>query len=321
MVKMFRRKYRINPETLLVEKAELPVKQKVILGASIAALLILCAVGMRVLYDFHAKSPRLVYLEKQNVRLRQEYKELFDNLRMDEDLLAQFRRKDDRMYRSIFGMEPLPSSIRDAGTGGAVMHSNLSSISDPDLIFEVFDKVDKVLSKAMIQSNSFEDLEKAARYNQQLLARKPLIHPISPDEKFWMTSTFGYRIDPFTKTRKAHQGIDFAGEVGIKIHSTGDGTVIHAGYNRHGYGNEVVIDHGFGYESRYAHLKKIDVKAGDAVTRGAVIGYLGNSGRSTGPHLHYEVLLNERAINPIYCFYEDLTPEEYRIISSRATIE
>jgi len=318
MLNMFGRKYRINPDTLRIEEARLPVKKRAIVWVTAVFLIAGIAVGMRMLYDNHAKSPRLVYYEKQNHQLRDNYESLSFELRNDEQMLAELRRKDDRLYRSIFGMDPLPASIREAGTGGAVMHSSLNSISDPGVVVDVFDKLDKVLMKARIQSSSFEDLEEAALQNQQLLACKPMIQPISPADQVWLTSSFGYRIDPFTKMRRAHHGIDLAGQIGLKIHATGDGVVSIAGHNRRsGYGREVVVDHGFGYQSRYAHLHEILVEPGEKIKRGQVIGTLGSSGRSTGPHLHYEITQKGRPINPFYHFFEDLTPEEYNLIASK----
>jgi murein DD-endopeptidase MepM/ murein hydrolase activator NlpD len=321
MLNMFGRKYKINPETLRVEPAKMPLKKRVLTGVIASLLIIGTAVGMRVLYDQHSKSPRLVFYEKKNQNLREAYRELSQELREDEQLLAQFQRRDDRLYRSIFGMEPIPSSIREAGTGGAARYSALNSISDPGMVIDVFDRVDKVLMKARIQSSSFEDLEQAAHYNQQLLASKPLIQPISPADPYWLTSTFGYRIDPFTKLRRLHQGIDLAGPHGLNIHATGDGVVKIAERNRYGYGNEVFIDHGFGYTSRYAHLREILVEPGEKVKRGQVIGTLGSSGRSTGPHLHYEITRSGRALNPMYYYFEELSAEEYKLITSRAAVD
>jgi murein DD-endopeptidase MepM/ murein hydrolase activator NlpD len=318
MVNIFGRKYRINPDTLSIEEAKLPVKQRVIIGSLITVLILSSAFAMRVIFDQHAKSPRLVYYENKNDELRKDYLSLEKELRTDEIMLSQLQRKDDRLYRSIFGMDPLPTSIREAGTGGAVMYSSLQSINNPEMVIDVFDKIDKVLTKAKIQSNSFEDLEKAAIDNQNLLASKPLIQPISPADRYWLTSDFGYRKDPFTKARKVHHGIDMAGRVGLKIYATGDGVVKIAEVNRHGYGKEVLINHGFGYTSRYAHLNDILVKPGEEVKRGQVIGTLGSTGRSTGPHLHYEIRYFNRAIDPMYCFYEDLSPKEYEIISDRS---
>lgn len=314
---MFGRKYYINPETLRFEERKLTPIKRLRNAFFIGSGLLILALVMRVGYEQYAKSPRLVYYENKNDELRSEYKMLNSLIQLDELHLAELKRKDDRFYRSILGLAPLPSSIREAGTGGSPRHSALQSISDPEMVIDVIAKLDKVFTKARIQSNSFEDLEERAIKNQALIACKPSIQPISPEDKFWMTSTFGYRSDPFTKRRTNHRGIDLAGPYGLDIHSTGEGIVITAEYNRHGYGREVIVDHGFGYKSRYAHLQEITVEKGDKVKRGQLIGKLGSTGRSTGPHLHYEVQFNRKAINPLYCFFEDITPKEYKIISGR----
>lgn len=319
MVNMFGRKYRLNPDTLRIEAVKLSPRVRIIRGSLVTAVLILLAVLMRVSYDQYAKTPRYILYEKQNEKLRQEYMALDSVLQDDEQKLAVLKRKDDRLYRSIFGLEPLPASIREAGTGGAPRYASLQTISDPEMVIDVFDKLDKLVTRAEIQSNSFDYLEREAVKNQQMLACKPSIQPISPGDQYWMTSSFGYRLDPFTRRKTTHRGIDLAGRYGLKIHSTGDGRVVLAEYNRHGYGKEVVIDHGFGYRTRYAHLQDIAVNAGDRVRRGQVIGRLGSTGRSTGPHLHYEVHFRNRAVNPLYLFYENLTPQEYELIASRAS--
>jgi murein DD-endopeptidase MepM/ murein hydrolase activator NlpD len=318
MVNMFGRKYHLNPDTLRIEEVRSSSQRRIARSLVLTIVLTLLAVAMRVSYDQYAKTPRYIHYERQNEKLRQEYQELEAILREDESILAELKRKDDRLYRSIFGLEPLPASIREAGTGGAPRHLSLQTISDPEVVIDVFDKLDKLVTRAEIQSNSFDYLEREAIKNQQLLACKPSIQPLSPGDQYWLTSTFGYRIDPFTRKRTTHRGIDLAGRHGLNIYSTGDGEVVSAQYNRHGYGKEVVIDHGFGYRSRYAHLKDINVKAGERVKRGQVIGSLGSTGRSTGPHLHYEVHFMNRAINPLYLFYENISPEEYELIASRA---
>lgn len=315
---LFSRKYYINPETLRYEERRLTPIKRLRNIALIGSGLLLLAFGMRLGYEQYAKSPRLVYYEHKNEELRTEYKLLDESIQLDEARLTELKRKDDRLYRSIFGLDPLPASIREAGTGGSPRYSALQSISDPDMVIEVFNKLDKVSTKARIQSSSFDNIEELAIENQKFLASKPSIQPISPEDRYWMTSTFGYRNDPFTKKRTSHYGIDLAGPYGLAIHATGEGVVEIAEFNRHGYGREVVIDHGFGYKSRYAHLQEIKVDVGQVVKRGHVIGTLGSTGRSTGPHLHYEIRHNKKAVNPLYLFYENITPEEYQIIQDRA---
>ena len=318
MVNMFGRKYYYNPHTLRLEEKKLTRKQRIRKYLFAGLVLIVISLVFRVGYEQVAKSPRLVYYEKQNEQLRQEYRELLSELQRDEQQLALLKRKDDRLYRSFFGMDPIPYSIREAGTGGSPRHSALRTLSDPDMVIDVFNKLEKLANKAQIQQNSFEQLQNRAVEKQQLLARKPSINPISPGDPSWLTSSYGYRRDPFTGRLSSHHGIDIAGPYGLDIHAAGDGVVTIAEYNRHGYGKEVLIDHGFGYSTRYAHLQELLVEPGEKVKRGQVIGKMGNTGRSTGPHLHYEVRLNNRTVNPMYYYYEDLTPDQFELIARRA---
>ena len=315
MMNLIGRKYYINPETLRFEEKKLTPKKWMRNILVIGSGLLLLALGMRVAYEQYAKSPRLVYYENKNEQLRENYQLLNTMILEDEVQLADLKRKDERLYRSIFSMEPLPAS---SGIGGAPRNTGLQSISNNGMLTDVEKNLKDVSIKADIQSLSFDELERKARENQQFLACKPSIQPISPEDRYWMTSTFGYRTDPFNKRRTAHHGIDLAGPYGLKIHATGEGLVEKAEFNKHGYGREVIIDHGFGYKTVYAHMQDIHVEKGDQVKRGHVIGTLGSTGRSTGPHLHYEVRLNRRAINPLYCFFEDITPKEYKVISGRA---
>jgi hypothetical protein len=315
MMNLIGRKYHINPETLRFEEKKLTPKKRARNILVIASGLVFLAFGMRMGYEEYAKSPRLVYYENKNEQLRENYQILNAMILEDEAQLMDLRRKDERLYRSIFCMDPLPSST---GIGGSPRNTGLQSISNNGMLTNVEQNLKDVSIKADIQSLSFDEVERKARENQLFIASKPSIQPISPEDRYWMTSTFGYRTDPFNKRRTAHHGIDLAGPYGLKIHATGNGTVVKAEYNRHGYGREVIIDHGFGYKTIYAHMQDIHVEKGAQVKRGQVIGTLGSTGRSTGPHLHYEIRFNKRAINPLYCFYEDITPQEYKVIAGRA---
>lgn len=315
MMNLTGRKYYINPESLRFEEKKLTPLKRMRNILVIGSLLMLLALGMRVGYEQYAKSPRLAYYENKNEQLRENYQILNAMILEDETQLAELKRKDERLYRSIFGMEPLPVST---GIGGAPMNTGLQSISNNGKLTDVEKNLKDVSIKADIQSTSFEEVERKARENQQFLASKPSIQPLSPEDRYWLTSSYGYRTDPFSKRRTMHHGIDMAGQYGLKIHATGDGVVVTAEHSRYGYGNEVIVDHGFGYKTIYAHMQDILVKKGDYVKRGHVVGTVGNTGKSTGPHLHYEVRLNRKTINPLFCFFEDITPEEYKVISGRA---
>ena len=292
--------------------------QKVRLSLFLGLAIFVLAFGLRVGLERYFSTPKEIIYTRENLRLRTEYEELWENLFQVENQLAELKNRDDKLYRSILGLEAVPSSIREAGTGGSERYTQVRSISEPGVVLDVLTKMDKVSTKVQIQSNSLEDLYVKAVENQQYLACKPSIQPISPADPFWLTSTFGYRSDPFTKRRTAHYGIDLAGPHGLNIYATGDGVVTISEYNRHGYGKEVLIDHGFGYTSRYAHLQELLVKPGDRVQRGQVIGKLGSTGRSTGPHLHYEIRHLNKAVNPMRYFYENLSAEEFTKLAFQA---
>jgi murein DD-endopeptidase MepM/ murein hydrolase activator NlpD len=280
--------------------------------------LISLAILMRLGFERFYPTPKEIIYQQVNRNLRAEYATLNSELQEVEAELVDLRNRDDRFYRAILSLEPFPSTMRIAGTGGAVRNQHLMNLREPGMVMTVSERIDKISNKVKIQSTSLKNVFKEAQETQEFLACKPSINPLSPADPYWLTSTYGYRKDPFTGKRTPHQGIDLAGPVGLKVHCTGEGTVVLAEMNRHGYGKEVVVDHGFGYTSRYAHLHDVYVRTGQKLKRGEVLGTLGSTGRSTGPHLHYEIRKNERAVNPFYFFYENLNAEEYTLLASRA---
>jgi murein DD-endopeptidase MepM/ murein hydrolase activator NlpD len=316
---MIGKKYYINPETLRYERVRLSKKQLIrYLGLFFFGLISL-AVLMRFGFERVYPTPKEIIYQQVNNNLRTELASLNSELVEVEMQLIDLRNRDDRFYRAILSLEPYPNSIRTAGTGGAVRDQHLRSLRDPGMVQDVSKRIDKITNKVKIQSTSLGDVYEQAVDNKKFLACKPSINPLSPGDPYWLTSTYGYRNDPFTGKRTAHQGIDLAGPEGLAIHCTGEGTVIYAQMNRHGYGKEVLVDHGYGYTSRYAHLRDINVKRGQKLKRGEVLGTLGNTGKSTGPHLHYEIRKDNRAVNPFYFFYENLTSEEYTLLAARAS--
>ncbi len=320
MDRIIRRKYYLNPETLRYERVTFNSKQRVRFWIILGTGLIVVAALLRFGFERHYPTPRQMMYERQNARLRSEYLALDRELQQVESELAEFRNRDDRFYRAILNLEPIPSSIREAGTGGAQRDLHLAALRNRGMIMDVSQKIEMISNRVHIQSSSLESVYEEAVNNQQYLACKPSINPISSADPCWQTSNYGYRIDPFTQRRTPHFGIDLAGPYGLEVHCTGEGTVIRTGFSRYGYGNEVVVDHGFGYKTRYAHLQDINVKKGQKLKRGQVLGTLGSSGRSTGPHLHYEVQKEGRTVNPMYFFYENLTPEEYAQLAMRANL-
>lgn len=308
---MRRKKFYFNKETLQYEKLQKPLKRKIRDGFIYVAALSVIFIGARLLIDKKFTSPKVNYFTQENTELREAYSQLNSKINLAEGYLYDIQKRDDIVYRSVFELDPIPASVREAGFGGNEDYfSNLFS-RDAQFVKETAQKLDELSTKVKVQSVSLTDLYRKAKEQSLLLERKPTIQPISPGDRFWLTSTFGIRWDPFTRNRRMHHGIDMAGQIGLNIYATGAGVVEVAGYNRHGYGNEVIVNHGFGYRTIYAHLEEILVNVGDKVKRGQLVGELGSTGRSTGPHLHYEIRKDNRPVNPMYFFYENLSAAEY----------
>ena len=318
--RMLDKKYYINPETLRYERVKLTRKQLYRYLGLFSFGLITLAILMRFGFERFYPTPREIIYQQENNNLRSELAALNFDLLGVESQLTDLRNRDDRFYRAILSLDPIPSTIRNLGTGGSERGQHLRSLRDPGMVLNVSNRIDKISNTVRLQNNSLNTVLDEALDKQEFLACKPSINPISPADPTWLTSTYGYRNDPFTGKRTAHHGIDLAGPVGLDIHCTGAGTVVFAKTNRHGYGKEVVVDHGFGYRTTYAHLDDILVEKGQKLKRGEVVGTLGSTGRSTGPHLHYEIRKDGRAVNPFYFFYENLSSKEYTLLASRASL-
>jgi murein DD-endopeptidase MepM/ murein hydrolase activator NlpD len=219
--------------------------------------------------------------------------------------------RDDNIYRVIFEAEPIPSSMRRAGFGGTDRYAALRGYKHSDIVINTTRTMDVIASQLYVQSKSFDEVFDMARNKELLLAALPAIQPVSNRELRRIASYYGYRTDPFYKIKKFHEGLDFSAPVGTEVYATGDGVVTRIERLSGGYGNYIIIDHGFSYETLYAHLSKFEVRRGQKVKRGQVIGYVGNSGKSTAPHLHYEVRRNGRPVNPVHYFFNDISPDEY----------
>jgi murein DD-endopeptidase MepM/ murein hydrolase activator NlpD len=315
---MFRAKYHLNPETLLFEKVRIPLRKKVRNGVLGFMVMSAVAAGGRLLLDKHFDSPRIKYFTERNQELRNAYSDLNESINGAESVLSDIQNRDDKVYRSVFDMDPIPGSVREAGFGGSENYEGMLLSRKDRIVSTTARKLEKLSMKARIQSKSLTDLYLKATEQQKFISHRPSIQPISPADHYWLTSTFGYRSDPFTGARKMHAGLDMAGNIGLSIYATGDGVVTSAQFNPYGYGREIQINHGFGYSSIYGHLSKILVKKGERIKRGQLIGELGSTGRSTGPHLHYEIRYHDRAINPLYYFYENLSPGEFFKMTAQA---
>ena len=227
------------------------------------------------------------------------------------DVLGDIEKRDDEIYRTIFEAGPIPNELRTAGFGGANRYKNLEGFNNSELLIDTRKKLDKIANRTYVQSKSFDDVVEMAREKEQMLASIPAIQPVANKDLKRMASGFGYRIHPIYKVRKMHWGMDFTAPTGTPIYATGDGKVTTQKNSRSGYGNHIIIDHGYGYETLYGHMSKVEARRGQKVKRGDIIGYVGSTGRSTAPHLHYEVIKDGRKINPVNFYFNDLSPEEY----------
>ena len=241
----------------------------------------------------------------------QQYELINQKLSQISAVLDNVQDRDDNIYRVIFEADPIPKSIRKAGMGGVNRYEKLDGYTNSELIISTSQKLDQIAKQLYIQSKSFDEVIELATKKSDMLASIPAIQPVTNKELKRLSSGYGRRIDPYYKKPKFHYGVDFSAPKGTPIYATGNGTIKKTKKSRRGFGNHLVIDHGYGYESLYAHMQKYIVRKGQKVKRGDLIGYVGNSGKSTAPHLHYEVHKDGRKVNPAYYFHNDLTPEEF----------
>lgn len=260
-------------------------------------------------------SPFEFIQKTQSEKIAQSISEAYSNLDSLQLILEQQLFSNDQKYREILELENLPTRVRYAGTGGNDPYQYLRESNYGELTANTMTKLEALKKQVEFQKESFEIIHLELNKRKLEFSSIPAIMPVKPTKQIWVSSYFGTRKDPFTFARKRHAGIDFVGPVDTKIFATADGFVTLAKHSRRGYGNEVVIEHEFGYSSRYAHLNEILVEEGERVKRGQLIGLMGNSGRSTGTHLHYEVRKKNRATNPINYFSDDLLEEEYDLIT------
>ena len=252
---------------------------------------------------------RILIREIDNMTLQ--YELMNEKLSQVSTVLDNVQDRDDNIYRVIFEAEPIPSSIRKAGIGGVNRYEKLEGYNNSELIISTAKKLDQISKQLYIQSKSFDEVIEMATKKSDMLASIPAIQPVTNKELKRLSSGYGRRIDPYYKKLKFHYGVDFSAPKGTPIYATGNGTVKKTKKSRRGFGNHIIIDHGYGYESLYAHMQKYTVLRGQKVKRGDLIGYVGNSGKSTAPHLHYEVHKDGRKVNPAYYFHNDLTPDEF----------
>ncbi len=308
---MAKHNYKFNQESLSYVKVKRTRKQKFINFAVYFLSSIVLAFIYWIVFYAAFDSPKEKGLKRQISELKLNYEIIQKDLEQMETVLQDLQDRDDNIYRTIFEAEPIHSSVREAGSGGSNTYQSLEGLENSEVVINVKKNLDKIMKKIYVQSVSYDEIIELAKSKKDMLASIPAIMPISNKDLKRTASGWGYRIHPIYKIRKFHYGMDFTAPTNTEIYATGDGVIAEVKSQRRGYGNKIVINHGFGYKTLYGHMNAFNVVVGKKVKRGDVIGYVGNTGLSTAPHLHYEVILNNKKVNSANYYFEDLSPEEY----------
>jgi murein DD-endopeptidase MepM/ murein hydrolase activator NlpD len=304
-------KYFYNANTLRYEKLETPLRVKLLrllgfLSAAFVTAMILVSLAYKYFPSVNEKR-----LLQRNEALNDNYYVLNEKVKKLQDQMGELEKRDNHVYREIFEANPIPDSAR-----AKAMHQQdeiklVESMDQENLATSIANTLNNLSARVAYQEKSYKEIDGFIKNKEQLLGCTPAIQPVSNKDLSRIASGFGYRIDPVYKTTKFHAGLDFAAPQGTPIYATANGTVITAGNTGNGYGNHVVINHGYGYETLYGHMFRVKARVGQKVKRGEIIGYVGSTGKSTGPHCHYEVHRNGDPVDPVYYFYNDITPEQY----------
>jgi len=304
-------KYYYDTKTLSYKRIELSGGNKLkrlfyfLIGSAFIGLI------MVIVFLQFFDSPKEKRLNREIDILISQYEIIEDKLNQVELVLDDIQNRDDNIYRVIFEAEPISKSIRKAGYGGINRYQNLKGYSNSELIISTSKKIDQISKQLYIQSKSYDEIIELAKNKADMLAALPAIQPVANKNLSRMASGYGWRMHPIYKTMKLHTGMDFSAKSGTPIYATGDGKISEVKKSRRGYGNHVIIDHKYDYKTLYAHMTKYIVHKGQKVKRGEIIGYVGSTGTSVAPHLHYEVIKDGKKINPVNFYYNDLTPDEY----------
>ena len=316
-------KYYYDSENLAYKKIKPQRRKKfgyIFLFLLAAALFgFLCLILLINTPYFETPKDKLLTSELESMKLN--YKLLNKKMELMDEVLKAIEERDNNIYRIYFNTKPISDEERKAGFGGVNRYKMLEGYNNSELVINTTKKVDRLTKELVIQSKSLDDIVILAKQKEKLLAAIPAIQPVKNEDLKRMASGFGYRSDPFTKVKKFHYGMDFTSPTGTAVYASGDGVVLKADNSLSGYGNHIEINHGYGYVTLYAHLSKYNCKPGQKVKRGDIIGYVGSTGRSEAPHLHYEVIKNGEKVNPINFYYGSISAEEYIAISNLATQE
>jgi murein DD-endopeptidase MepM/ murein hydrolase activator NlpD len=304
-------KYFYNTHSLRYEKLTVPLRVKLLrvfgfIAASIVTAAIIVWIGFK-----YIGSPNERILRAQIDDYKNNYSLINQSIQQLQQKIVELEKRDNQVYRAIFEANPIPDSARAKQMEKSEELLLVRSMNDNELISSIVNKLNNLHARANFQNKSFEEIDAMIHDKAKLLAAIPAIQPVSNKELNRIASGFGSRIDPVYKVSKFHAGLDFAAPVGTPIYATADGRVKSASRDEGGFGNHVIINHGYGYETLYGHMVKIKARAGQSVKRGEIIGWVGNTGKSTGPHCHYEVHKNSNPVDPVYFFYNDLSPEQF----------
>lgn len=304
-------KYKFNPDSLSFDRVKLDFKALFLRFLAYFTGSVLVALLYWIIFAAFFDSPKEKALKREIEQLDIQYDLMHREMANVEDVLDGLQKTDDNLYRTIFEAEPIPSSLRDGGIGGVNRYETLEGYKNSKLVVETAARLDRIRKRVYVQSKSFDELIHMARNKEDMLESVPAIIPISNKDLTRTASGFGWRIHPIYKISKFHYGMDFTAPAGTDVYATGNGTVKSIITSQRGYGKHIVIDHGYGYTSMYAHLSGFNVRVGQKVQRGDVIGYVGNTGTSVANHLHYEIKLNGVNVDPVNYYFEDLSASEY----------
>jgi murein DD-endopeptidase MepM/ murein hydrolase activator NlpD len=320
---MARIKYYYDTETCKYERIKTTSGDIFLNALGLLSLTLALAVGLVVLYSNYFESPRELLLSNEVKEMEYLYQNLNKEVSKLDNELAHLEHRDDNIYRAVLGAEPIDKSVREAGIGGVDRYEDIKKkdLVHEDFLIKLHERVDKLKRKVYIESKSQDDVIALAENKEKLFAAIPAIQPVANKELIALASGFGMRIHPVYKVRKMHTGVDFAAAIGTPIYATADGIIDKLEVSFSGYGKQLEIDHGFGYRTRFAHMHGFAVRYGQKVKRGDLIGYVGETGLSTAPHLHYEVFVNGIHVNPIHYFFNDLNAKEYEKVIELASIE
>jgi murein DD-endopeptidase MepM/ murein hydrolase activator NlpD len=316
-------KYYYDPETLSYRPIEITNKKRIsnVVLFILASFVFGLSSLLILLNSDWINTPAEISQKRALENYELQFEILSKKLNQIEAVVENIEERDNNIYRVYFEASPIPEEQRRAGFGGVNRYKNLEGYDNSDLIINTAKRLDVLSKQTVVQSRSLDEIERLAENKAELIEAIPSIQPIKNQDLTRMASGYGYRTDPFTKKRRFHYGMDFSARKGTPIYATGNGVVKRADNRSSGYGKHIRIDHGFGYISLYAHLSKYNVRRGQRVKRGDIIGYVGNTGRSVGPHLHYEIFKDKKKINPLNFYYGNLSQKEFDALLTQSRLE